>query len=166
MKKHFTLSNLLFLAAMVFLTITTLPSVLSNFGKEGELLTSREHLILEANKSDKTLVFPVAPRSVAIFWATWCAPCKLEMNRLSKSVKEGEIPRGAIVAINPFESKETIVSFLRENSFPFTFIEDKGLSQQLNVNRTPTTLFIENNKVLSVSSGLSLIGIWRAESFL
>lgn len=166
MKKHLTFSNLLFIAGVIYLTLTTLPSMLSNWGSEGQLLISKEHLVLEAKSSDRTVAFPNPSRSIAIFWATWCAPCKLEMKRLSTSVKEGEIPSGAIIAINPFESKEIVRNFLKKNSYPFTFIEDKGLAEQLKVTRTPTTLFIENNKVQSVSSGLSFIGIWRAESFL
>lgn len=166
MKKLLTLNNLLFFGAVTFLVFTGLPAMINNFGKEGLKIESREHMVLDKSATHKQLMFPLNPRSIAIFWATWCAPCKLEMARFSKSVEEGEIPKDVIFAINPFESNDTVRSFLKKNSYPFTFIEDSGISTSLNVTKTPTTLFIENNEVISLSSGLSVFGIWRAESFL
>ena len=165
MKKYFHPKNLIFFIVVIYLFISTLPRIINNFSGEGKSIEVQEYQIIEAVRADKKLEFP-QPRSIAIFWATWCAPCKLEMKRLSHSVKSGAIPSGAIVAINPFESTEKVRSFLREESFPFTFIEDQGLSERLKVNTTPTTLFIENNKIIDLSSGLSIIGIWKAEQFL
>lgn len=166
MKKILNLKNLLFFAGIVYLGITSLPRIISNFSNEGQSVEGQEYQIIETGISVKKLIFPSQQRSITIFWATWCAPCKLEMARLSKSVQNGAIPSGSIIAINPFESTDTVRSFLKKESFPFTFIEDRGISQALNVNTTPTTLFIEDKKILSLSSGLSLIGIWKAERFL
>ncbi len=166
MKKIFSLKNLLYFVGVIYLVISVYPRISNNFAKEGERIEVQEYQIIEAGSTNKKLVFPPQQRSIAIFWATWCAPCKLEMKRLSNSVDKGAIPAGSIVAINPFESTDKIRSFLKEESFPFTFIEDRGLSQALNVNTTPTTLFIEDKKIFSLSSGLSFIGIWKAEQFL
>lgn len=166
MKKLLTLNNILFFAAVVFLAVTGIPTMLNNFGKEGMMIEGQNQIVIDQTAIDKKVLFPAKPRSIVIFWATWCAPCKLEMARLSKSVEEGEIPKNAIFAIDPFESKDTVRSFLKKNSYSFTFIEDNGVSGRLNITKTPTTLFIENDKVINLSSGLSLFGIWRAESFL
>lgn len=166
MRKFFKLKNFLYFAVIGYLLISTLPRIVNNFNHEGKDIEVKEYLVIEANNVDKKLLFPANQRSIAIFWATWCAPCRLEMARLTTSVKNGSIPSGSIIAINPFESPEIVRSFLKKESFPFTFIEDKGLSQAFSVNTTPTTLFIEDKKIISLSSGLSFIGIWKAEQFL
>ena len=103
---------------------------------------------------------------MAIFWATWCAPCKLEMERLQKSVEERKISEGKIFAINPFESKDISSVFIRKNKYPFVFIEAQDVAERINIMATPTTLLLEDQKIHSMSSGLSIIGIWKAESFL
>ena len=166
LKKHITINNVLAAAGIIYLLLTAIPLLIHNLSMEGQTLSAQEHPVIEQGQTEKVISFPGREKTVAIFWATWCGPCKLEMNRLSGSVKEGKIPAGKIIAINPFESTETIRKFLSKNTYPFTFIEDRGISQKLNINRTPTTLFIENSKILSLSSGLSVIGIWKAENFL
>lgn len=166
MKKLFTFNNLFFLFACIYAAYSLIPVITNNFSKEGQIIASQEYQIIGETVTNQKMVFPSKNRTIAIFWATWCAPCKLEMARLSASVENGKIPAGSVVAVNPFESTDKIRSFLRRNSFPFTFIEDKGISSLLNVNTTPTTLFIENQKIISLSSGLSFIGIWKAEQFL
>lgn len=166
MKYRTFFKTILYIALTIFLIITALPRVINNFDKEGQRLETEKYKIIEVSNVEKDISFPGKQRSIAIFWATWCAPCKLEMARLSSSVRNGAIPSGSIIAINPFESTNIVRSFLKKESFPFIFIEDRGISQRLNINTTPTTLFIENKKIISLSSGLSFIGIWKAEQFL
>lgn len=166
MKKHLNLSNIFFLIVSVYAAYSLLPVLQNNLEKEGLLISSQKYKVIDRNGTNQELLFPTKSRSIAIFWATWCAPCKMEMARLSASVKDGKIPIGAIIAINPFESSEVVRSFLKTESHPFTFIEDNGISQLLKVDRTPTTMFIENQTILNLSSGLSFIGIWKAERFL
>lgn len=166
MKKYLTLSNGFFLIVLVFLVTTRLPIFLSNFAKQGVSIVAKDYELIEKTITSRVITFPSSPRTIALFWATWCAPCKLEMARLSSSVEKGKIPKGAIIAINPFESSDTVRHFLKDQTYPFTFIKDEGISQQLGINTTPTTLFIEKNKVKSLTSGLSLFGIWSAENFL
>jgi hypothetical protein len=88
------------------------------------------------------------------------------MKRLASSVNEGKISRDKIVAINPFESEIVVRKFLSENSYPFIFLAAPELATTLSVEATPTTVFIEDQKVKSLSSGMSLWGIWKAELFL
>ena len=166
MKKMFSLSNLIFLVAILYAAYSMIPVMRNNFSQEGETIDPQDYQTINADGTIQTLRFPANDRSIAIFWATWCAPCKLEMARLKTSVVQGKIPLKAIVAINPFESPEAVRTFLKKESYPFTFLEDRGVSRVLNVNTTPTTLFLEKNKIVSLSSGLSFFGIWNAERFL
>ena len=134
---------------------------------EGVVLSSESYEVLNKNIGKDSISFPSSnSNSIAIFWATWCGPCKIEMNRLKASVENGKIPAGAIIAINPFESKEVSQKFLATNPYPFTFVDAPLVSQKLNISATPTTVYFENEKISSISSGMSLFGIWRAEFFL
>ncbi len=166
MKKILTLNNFVFFIACIYAAYSLIPVMKNNFSQEGQNISTQEYQTISTGGPSEKILFPTMARSIAIFWATWCAPCKLEMIRLSSSVKKGKIPEGAIIAINPFESPKEVKAFLKDHAFPFTFIEDNGISRVLNVNVTPTTLFIENQKVVNLSSGLSFIGIWKAEQFL
>lgn len=166
MKKYFTKSNVFTLLIVAFVVYVQSPSILNNIRQSGNKLSGQSYPLI----SDKVapIVFPPEnKRSLAIFWASWCAPCKLEMARLKSSVENETISKESIFAINPFEDLPTIKKFLAQNDYPFTFIHAPNLAQELNIQATPTTLFInEEGVITSMSSGISLIGIWKAEFFL
>ena len=166
MKRYLTFSNLLFLILFVFASVRLIPVIQNNFAQEGQVIPAQDLKIISTEDPERMISFPPKNRAAVIFWATWCVPCRLEMARLSSSVDDGKIPAGAIIAINPFETPEVIRTFLKKTPYPFTFIEDNGISLLLNVTTTPTTMFIEENRVKSISSGLSAFGIWKAEQFL
>ncbi len=153
-----------YLILIGFITFTQGKSILDNFTNEGRVFIPKKSIVLNENK--KIVNFPTNERSIAIFWATWCAPCKVEMARIKNSVLSGKIKGRQIFAINPFESKHIVTKFLKKNEYPFTFITAPKLSKGLNISRTPTIVFFDENKVERISSGLSLIGIYWAEYFL
>jgi len=155
-------SNILFILILGFVLFQRLPTIKNNFQQESKFVAAKK---VRAYDSDRLIEFPSKNAKVmAIFWATWCGPCKIEMERLKKSVNSGKIPRDAIFAINPFETETEIKKFLRSNQYPFTFIESAG--NDFGVTVTPTTLFIDKGTITSMSSGLSIWGIWKAEFFL
>lgn len=159
-------SNIFTLILLAFVIWRQAPTFMNNQGVKGKVLQTSNYAILNANLSGDVPFPPKDSKAIAIFWATWCGPCKVEMNRLQKSVESGKIPQEKIYAINPFEPKETSRKFLIENKYPFTFIDATDVSSALNIEVTPTTIFIDKGVVTSAGSGMSLLGIWRAEFFL
>lgn len=153
--------NVIYLIFLGVLLYQLVPRTLHNLHSEGKYLPSVNAFNLASNT--ETLFPPAGGNAIAIFWATWCGPCKLEMNRLRSSVEAGKIPKDRIYAVNPFETRETVQKFLLQEKFPFQFIEAPELIKDLKVEVTPTTLFIESGKITKRSSGLSLVGIWKAE---
>ena len=159
-------SNLFTLILVIFVIVRNAPQWLSSFEAEGVKIPTEDYRQLTPLLSDKTAQFPPPGKTIAIFWASWCGPCKIEMERLKSSVENGKIPVGAIYAINAFEAFKEAHQFVQENPYPFTFLYAPDLTIRLKIRATPTTLFIEDRKIQSMSSGLSIFGIWKAESFL
>jgi cytochrome c biogenesis protein CcmG/thiol:disulfide interchange protein DsbE len=159
-------SNLLFTLLFSFALIQQIPLLKNNFSHENELIKTRSLAILNQKKNILMEFPPKTSRSMVIFWASWCGPCKIEMLRLKKSVESGAIPKEAIFAINPFESNTEARKFIDHNNYPFTFLEASSLPTELGVRATPTTLFIEDSVITKMSSGMSIWGIWEAEFYL
>lgn len=137
-----------------------LPSAIENFSHEGKKLIPQDYKILG---EDKTMTLPNQKKNMLIFWATWCGPCHLEMDRLKNSVETGKIKRDQIIALSPFENDIEVKKFLEKKSYPFVFISGKA---PLEIKQTPTTVLLDGDKIHSMKSGMSLIGIFLAEYFL
>lgn len=166
MKKWLTKkSNILTLFIVAFVLWRQFPNVVRNLKMEGQKLTPQSYKVIAPGPL-RQVTFPPVQNSIAIFWATWCGPCKVEMERLQSSVANGKISQDRIFAINPFESVAEVKKFLSKNTYHFTFIDGPGISRDLQIHLTPTTLFMKGDEISSMSSGMSLIGIWKAEWFV
>lgn len=160
-------SNALTIIILVFIIWRQLPVIINNYQSKGTAVASKSYQPIFHPTSDLEVEFPPTnKKAIAIFWATWCGPCKVEMNRLKDSIVNKKISAEKVYAINPFESANIIKDFLNKNKYPFIFIDAPELTKRLNVQVTPTTIFIDNNKITTMGSGMSLVGIWRAEWFL
>jgi cytochrome c biogenesis protein CcmG, thiol:disulfide interchange protein DsbE len=160
-------SNILFLLLFAFLLWRQVPLLLNNMEFQGSQIQPTLCSIIEISHGDNEILFPPnRSKSIVIFWASWCGPCKIEMERLKTSIKNGKMPSNLIFAINPFEPIEVIRKFITSHDYPFTYIEAPHLAKDLNIEVTPTTLFIDENAgIASISSGMSILGIWKAERF-
>lgn len=158
-------SNWVFLIILSFVLFQQVTFKLLSSKVEGRKLPAREYA--QINNSESPVIFPPANgTALAIFWATWCGPCKLEMSRLNESMKNKKIPAGKIFAINPFDSEIEQRKFQAEKNYPFIYISDKELGNELGIQATPTTLLVKDGVIESLSTGLSIFGIWKAEFFL
>lgn len=84
------------------------------------------------------------------FWATWCAPCRVEMPALqsaSQTYGDGEL---VILAINAGESPDKIEEFMQE--FDLTFKagldRDGQIIDQYAVRVFPTTIWVDPDGVV------------------
>ena len=123
------------------------------------------------NLNDSQIInsLPENKALVLIFWASWCGPCKIELNRHAQAVQNGELPADQIIALNLGEDINTLQQFIKEHPYPFKILIDSQqvLAQKFDVQVTPTLIHIDqNNKIVWASAGISPTSIWRAKRLL
>lgn len=83
------------------------------------------------------------------FWASWCAPCRVEMPSLQKAslTYNGRV---AFIGINQGEDIDTITDFGNEYnvSYPLLVDPDNEVSRLYEITGLPTTIFIDQAGVV------------------
>jgi peroxiredoxin len=101
------------------------------------------------------------------FWATWCAPCRLEMPVLQEQqdwVGEGDL---IILAVNNDEPAHEIREFGTELGITFPLLMDPGgeIQKAYRVRAYPTTYFLDRRGIIrQVHLGMMTEG--QVESYL
>lgn len=153
--------NYLFSAILIIILLYNQgPIIWSNYQMQGQIIEKKQAYSFNQNKS---ILFPPKYKIIALYWASWCGPCKIEMERLNNAIINEELDSKLVFAINPFEDDVKIKKFIKKNDYKFNFIQ---VQNNLNIRSTPTIVHIKNGKVDHISSGISIIGIYRAMWFL
>lgn len=84
------------------------------------------------------------------FWATWCAPCQLEMPDILEVYENTARDQFIVLAINDRETKQAVMGFA--NQFKLTFpllLDAEGEVQRLyRVPGLPTSVFIDKEGII------------------
>ncbi len=91
------------------------------------------------------------------FWATWCAPCRLEMPELQKTYEEHQDQDLVILAINEQEQTQDVRDFFDEMGFTFTpLLDSEGeVGRAYGMVGLPSTFFINTSgEVAAVHRGI------------
>lgn len=78
------------------------------------------------------------------FWATWCAPCRLEMPELQAAYQRYQANELAILAINREETAEEVAAYFQELQLTFPpLLDEKAVIANLyQIFNMPTTYFV------------------------
>ncbi len=78
------------------------------------------------------------------FWATWCAPCRVE-GRLFEQVMENfrDNPAVTFLAVNVDENRRGVPDYVREENWSVPVVYARGLDTLLGVNGLPTVLILD-----------------------
>ncbi|MBE2222289.1 MAG: TlpA family protein disulfide reductase [Anaerolineae bacterium] len=85
------------------------------------------------------------------FWATWCAPCRLEMPALQAAQEAHQEDGLVILAINDQQTPDEVARFVEELDLSLTtLVDQKGaVSELYNVFNFPTTYFVDGDGVIT-----------------
>lgn len=165
MKQIFSrLSSLALIIVIVVIIAQRFPIIYENFKSEDNKFNDVSFLSI--NQQPISLV---GKKTILVFWATWCPPCKIELNRLNDLIIEKKIPYDSVVAISMNESFVTVQKYLQKNPFRFQVVLDETgqISEKYLVNVTPTVFFIDANLNIGWrTTGLSPLLFYRVTSFL
>lgn len=100
----------------------------------------------------------LAGRPIIInFWATWCAPCRIEMPELEAAFQAHQDDGLMLLALNQQEPSDIVSIFFGELGLTFTPVLDaEGTVSELYgvANILPTTFFInENGEITAIHRG-------------
>ncbi len=81
------------------------------------------------------------------FWASWCAPCRLEMPLLNDLHNKYKKLGFVVLGVNVEEQSEKARSYIAERpvDFPVLFDDSNSVSKQYKVVAMPTTVMIDRN---------------------
>jgi peroxiredoxin len=158
LKTRFEWTILLILAALLggaWIVVSREPTAVSPTTS----LTLTEAPIVGHRAPDFTLSTPLndeitlaelAGQPVVLnFWASWCAPCRVEMPSLQQASVQYN-GRAAFIGINQGEAPQTVTDFGTEYGVTYPLLVDTAaeISQLYNVRGLPTTLFIDAEGVV------------------
>ena len=85
------------------------------------------------------------------FWATWCAPCRLEMPALQAAQEAHQEDGLVVLAVNDQQEPEEVSRFVEELGLSLTtLVDQKGVVSSLyKVFNFPTTYFVDGDGVIT-----------------
>ncbi|MBL7980239.1 MAG: TlpA family protein disulfide reductase [Flavobacteriales bacterium] len=136
--KHFTLLLSFFLVAQfaVAQTPTKLPSVIVQTP--------------EGKKVDTKTLSNNGKPMIINFWATWCAPCKKELNAIAEKYADWQKQTGVklvAVSIDDARSMNRVKPYVSGQDWDYeVYLDPNGdLKRALNVNNVPHTFLLNGN---------------------
>jgi peroxiredoxin len=84
------------------------------------------------------------------FWATWCPPCRAEMNDLQAAYQAHRASDFVLLAIDNAEDDADVKNFADEFrlTFPILLDRDGGIARQFNVLALPTSFIVDRDGII------------------
>lgn len=144
-------SNLFVLAVMIWAAPRLLPHIGAVLGvRSGQALAPQFHVTTR----DGQLVTHDSLRGRAVLvnvWATWCAPCRVEMPALQQIAdqyaKDGLVVLGLSVDRGPASEVDAFLAE-RDITYPVAIVDDRTIAALGGVRGYPTSFLLDRNGVV------------------
>lgn len=134
------------LVALLFILGTVLLSACGGDSPADPLQKAPNFALKDLNGQEVTLTQFLGQPVMLNFWASWCAPCRLEMPLMEATYQKHKDEGLAILAINSGESPEAAQAFVTENKLTFPILMDENLEVSNLIYRLrglPVSIFID-----------------------
>ena len=136
MKNIYSVLILLFLGTSIFGQTKTLPSV------KLKTIDGKTVDISKIDNNGKPIVIS--------FWATWCKPCKAELNTIAEEYADWQDETGVkliAVSIDNARSTGRVEPYVNGQAWDYDVLLDPNgeLKRAMNVNNVPHTFLIDGN---------------------
>jgi thiol-disulfide isomerase/thioredoxin len=81
--------------------------------------------------------------AIVLAWATWCAPCKLALEALSRLKSEQEFADLRIVAVSIDRDGAALARYLKDKKLPMIVAHDAEFLRRLSTEYVPVSLLID-----------------------
>lgn len=153
------------LVVVLFLWAQKIPGIIDYFKMQGGAAPQVEVVSLQGAPVESF----AGQKKVLIFWATWCGPCEVELSRINRLIKNGDIQAQDVLAIVPQEPHGIVAQAVQDRGYQMPVaLDPRGLtSRNFKVTGTPTVVLLDQDgKIRWVTSGLSPSLELRIKDFL
>ncbi len=79
------------------------------------------------------------------FWATWCAPCRIEMPEIARVHAQFRDQNLSVISIDLQEDPKIVRAAVTRGRFPWTFVVDPdgAVARSYQISSLPSTVFID-----------------------
>lgn len=136
--------------SLIIAVLFTSLSLFAGGGNEVKDLPTAQVEDINGKKLDFKTKFEPGKLYVVSFWATWCVPCKKELNNmvdLAASWKEKFNAEIIAVSTDDSRAKAKVKSYVVAENWPFTILLDQNqdLMRALGIQQIPYTLIVDGN---------------------
>jgi len=158
--------NYLFYAVIAFLFFSKVPSIIQNFSLEKRAFKNNLPIYVKDTNFSETQ--SLSSKKVVVFWATWCPPCKIELDKLNQMILDKKISYNSVHAISIENDFELVKNHILKSNYLFTWSLDKEgeMARNYQISSTPTLMLVNNDVIEYVTNGVTpTLGIRLAEFF-
>ncbi|MDH5657190.1 MAG: TlpA family protein disulfide reductase [Spirochaetia bacterium] len=155
------ITSLIFLVLIAYVSYQQFPIFLNSFKMTGE--PAPDFLLLDMDGNEIRLSDLKGKKIAINFWATWCAPCRVEIPVLNSLYPEIKNDSFELLAVSS-ETKKEIAEFTRATpiNYPVLIDSDFTAAENFNIIAYPTFVYIDENGIITdIDSGVNFFLKWK-----